>query len=167
MTEHAGRTWALDQKLARPTRAGEAALTPWVSLGYQSHALDPYQAKSLYTSDISYSGATASDVTMAFGIDLRHEPIALGGGRHLWLSGGAAYVTSLYRDNVEVTMSEAAMPGLSQSETIERQRIERFDLSLDAVVGLAKDLHLRAGYGLTADRADHEQRVRVSLDYRF
>ena len=38
VTEHAGRTWVLDQKLARPTRAGEAVLTPWVSLGYQSHS---------------------------------------------------------------------------------------------------------------------------------
>ena len=76
-------------------------------------------------------------------------------------------MTSFYRDDFEVTMSEAAMPGLSQSETIEQQRIERFDLSLDAVVGLAQDLHLRAAYGLTADRADHEQRVRVSLDYRI
>ncbi len=167
VTRHTGRTWAFDQRLARPTRTGRATLTPWASLGYQSHELDPYSAKSLYTSDISYGGASATDVTGALGLELRHDPIALGGGLHLWLGGGASYVSSLYRDDVEVTMREAAMPDLDQRETIERERIARFDLTLDAALGLARDLHLRAGYGLTADRADHEQRIRLSLDYRF
>ena len=167
VTRHAGQTWSLDQKLARPTRTADSTLTPWVSVGYQSHELAPYEAKSLYTSNVRFSGATATDVTGGIGLDLRHDAISVGGDRQLWLSGSAAYALSLYRDDVEVTMSEAAMPGLEQRETIERQQIERFELSLDAVLGLAQDLHLRAGYGLTADRTDHDQRVRISLDYRF
>jgi phospholipase/lecithinase/hemolysin len=167
VTEHAGRTWSLDQKLARPTRASAGTVTPWVSLSYQSHDLAPYEAKSLYTSNVRYSGATATDVLGAIGIDLAHDPIDLGRGRNLWLSGKAAYVASVYRDDVQVTMSEAALPGFSQQETIQRERVERFDLSLDAVLGLSPDLNLRAAYALAADRADEVQSLRFSLDYRF
>jgi hypothetical protein len=167
VTEHTGSTWAIDQKLARPTRAGRATFVPWASLGYQLHELDPYEAKSLYTSDVSFSGARASDVLGALGLDIRHEPIDLGGGKRLWLQAGASYMASLYREDVEVTMSEAALPGLSQQETIERRRIERFDLGLDAVLGLREDLNLRAAYAFSTDRVDDEQLVRVSLDYRF
>lgn len=162
-----GRTWALDQQIARPMRAAGSTITPWVSVAYQSHDLEPYRAKSLYTSDVRFSGATATDVMGGIGLDLRHDVIRLGNGRQLWLSGGATYRTSLYRDDVEVSMSEAAIPGLSQTETVERERIERFDLSLDAVLGLADDLALRAGYAFTTDRLDHDQLVRFSLDYRF
>jgi hypothetical protein len=162
-----GSTWALDQQIARPMRAAGSTVTPWVSVAYQSHDLEPYQAKSLYTSDVRYSGATATDVMGAIGLDLRPDAIGLGNGRHLWLSGGATYRTSLYRDDVEVSMSEAAIPGFSQTETVERERIERFDLSLDAVLGLDDDLALRAGYAFTTDRLDYDQLVRFSLDYRF
>jgi hypothetical protein len=106
----------------------------WVSLGCQSHELEPDEAKSLCTSDVRYSGATASAVMGGVGLDLRHDPLTLDGGRQLWLSDGAAYVTSPHRDDAEVTISEAAISGVSQRETIERTRIERFDLSLDAVL---------------------------------
>jgi hypothetical protein len=167
VTEHEGQTWSLDQKLARPTRASTGTVTPWVSLSYQSHDLAPYEAKSLYTSNVRYSGASATDVFGAIGIDLAHDPIDLGRGRQLWLSGKAAYLASVYRDDVEVTMSETALPGLSQQETIEREQVERFDLSLDAVLGLSEDLNLRAAYALAADRADEVQSVRFSLDYKF
>ncbi len=167
VSEHAGRTWALDQKIARPTRVGSNTFVPWASLGYQMHELDPYEAESLYTSDVSFSGATASDVLGALGLDVRHEPIDLGGGRHLWLKAGASYLASLYRDDVEVTMSEAALPGLSQQQTIERDQIERIDVSFGAVLGLNPDLNLRAAYAFTTDRVDHDQLVRFSLDYRF
>lgn len=162
-----GSTWALDQQIARPLRAAGSTITPWASVAYQSHELESYRAKTLYTSDVRFSGATATDVTGAIGLDLRHEAIRLGNGRHLWLSGGATYRTSLYRDDVSVSMTEAATPGISQTETIERDRIERFDLSLDAIVGLDEDLNLRAAYAFTTDRLDQEQRVRFSLDYRF
>ena len=164
---YTGNTWAVDQQIARPLRAAGSTITPWASVGYQSHDLEPYRGKSLYTSEVRFSGATATDVTGAFGLDLRPDAISLGNGRQLWLSGGATYRTSLYRDDVEVTMSEAAIPGFSQSETVERERIERFDLSLDAVLGLDDDLHLRAAYAFTTDRLDHDQLVRFSLDYRF
>ena len=167
VNDHAGRSWALDQKIARPTRIGSNTFVPWASLGYQLHELDPYEAESLYTSDVSFSGANASDVLGALGLDVRHEPIDLGGGRHLWLKAGASYLASLYRDDVEVTMSEAALPGLSQQQTIERDGIERVDVSLDAVLGLNPDLNLRAAYAFTTDRIDHDQLVRFSLDYRF
>lgn len=167
VSEHTGSTWALDQKIARPTRIGSNTFVPWASLGYQMHELDPYEAESLYTSDVSFSGAKASDVLGALGLDIRHEPIDLGGGRHLWLKAGASYLASLYRDDVEVTMSEAALPGLSQQQTIEREQIERVDVSLDAVLGLNPDLNLRAAYAFTTDRVDSDQLVRVSLDYHF
>ena len=162
-----GSTWALDQQIARPWRAAGSTVTPWASLGYQSHDLEPYTAKSLYTSDVRFSGATATDVTGAIGLDLRHDAIRLGNGRQLRLAGGAAYRTSLYRDAVEVEMSEAAFPGLTQRETVERDRIERFDLTLDAVLGLSEVLELRAAYAFTTDRLDHDQAVRFSLGYRF
>lgn len=167
VNEHTGRSWALDQKIARPTRVGSNTFVPWASLGYQLHELDPYEAESLYTSDVGFSGAQASDVLGALGLDIRHEPIDLGGGRHLWLKAGASYLASLYRDDVEVTMSEAALPGLSQEQTIERDQIERVDVSVDAVLGLNPDLNLRAAYAFTTDRVDHDQLVRFSLDYRF
>jgi len=164
---YTGDSWALDQQIARPWRAGNSIITPWASLGYQSHTLDPYTAKSLYTSDVSFSGATATDVTGAIGLDLRHDPIGLGRGRQLWLAAGAAYHTSLYRDVIEVEMKEASIAGVTQRETIERDRIERFDLSLDAVLGLSEALDLRAAYAFTTDRLDHDQAVRFSLAYRF
>ncbi len=167
VSEHTGSTWAIDQKIARPTRMGRNTFVPWVSLGYQLHELDPYEAQSLYTSDVSFSGAKAGDVLGSLGLDLRHDPIDLGGGRHLWLKAGASYLASLYRDDVEVTMSEAALPGLSQQQTIEREQIERIDVSLDAVLGLNPDLNLRAAYAFTTDRVEHDQLFRLSLDYRF
>ncbi len=164
---YTGSTWAVDQKLARPLRAAGTTVTPWASLGYQGQDLEPYEAKSLYTSDVSFSGATATDVTGGIGLDVRPDAIELGNGRHLWLSGAATYRTSLYRDDVEVTMSEAAMPGVSQRETIERDGFERFDLSLDAVLGLSEDLNLRATYAYTTDQIEHDQIVRFNLGYRF
>jgi len=162
-----GSSWALDQRIARSFGVAGSTITPWASLGYQSHDLEPYTAKSLYTSDVSFSGATATDVTGAIGLDLRHAPIRFGQGRVLQLSAGAAYHSSLYRDAVEVSMSEAAIPGVTQRETIERERLERFDLVLDAALGLAEELDLRAAYAFTTDRFDHDQVVRFSLDYRF
>lgn len=164
---HGGSSWALDQTIARPTRAAKSTITPWVSLGYQSHELEPYAAKSLYTSDLRFSGDRAIDIMSGIGLDVARDAIALGGERFLWLSGGLAYRTSLYRDDVEVEISEAALPGLSQRETIERERIERFDLTLGAVMSLAHDLHLRAGYGFSAASSEQEQWLRMSLAYRF
>ena len=167
VNRHAGRSFALDQQIARPLRTALGTITPWASLGYRSQDLEPYTAKSLYTSDVRFSGATVSDVDGALGLELRSAAIELGHGRALRLLGGATYRTSLYRDDVEVGMREAALPGLRQTETIERERIERFDLALDAVLALDDDLELRAAYAFMTNRFDHEQRLRFSLAYRF
>jgi hypothetical protein len=164
---YSGNSWSLDQRIARPLSTAAGTITPWASLGYQTNELEPYTAKSLYTSDVRFSGATATDVTGAIGLDLRHAPIQLGRGRNLQLSGAAAYRASLHRDDVEVAMEEAAIPGVTQRETIEREQIERLDLVLDVALGLAEDLDLRAAYAFTTDRVDHDQVVRFSLDYRF
>jgi len=167
VSRHDASTWSLDQRIARPTRLAATTLTPWVSLAYQAHELEPYRAASLYTSDLHFGGASVADVTGAVGLDIRRDVMPLASGRQLWLSGGVAMTTTLHRDDAEVAIREAAQPGVVQRETIERDAVQRFDLSLDAVLGLAEGLNLRAGYGLSAGEQGQDQRLRLSLDYRF
>lgn len=167
VSQHGGSSWSLDQRIARPARIAATTLTPWASLAYQQHELAPYTATSLYTSDLRYSGANVVDVIGSVGVDVRHDGIPLGFGRQLWLSGKVAMTSSLHRDDAEVRITEATQPGIVQREAIERDTIQRFDLSLDAVLGLAEALNLRASYGVVADESDREQRIGFHLDYRF
>lgn len=167
VSRHDGTSWSLDQRISRPVRAADATLIPWASLAYQQHDIAPYSAASLYTSDLRFGRASVSDVLGAVGLDIRRDPIELAAGRHLWLSAGMSMTTSLHRDDAEVEISEAAVPGVTQRETIQRDRVERFDLSLAATLGVFDALDLRAGYALAADRSEQRQQVRFSLDYRF
>lgn len=165
--QHDGRTWSLNQRVANPRRTGHTVLTPWVGLAYNSHDIAPYTAKSPYTSDVEYSGEEASEVLGSIGLQVQQDPIALGSHAMLWLDGSVAYSSSVYRDDVEVEIHESAMPGVVQSETIERDRLEQVDLSLGATLGLGEALALHAGYGLAVTPTDSAQTMRVALDYKF
>lgn len=167
VSRHDGRSWRLDQRVARPSRAADATLVPWASLSFEQHELEPYTAAGLYTSELRYGGDSVADVLAGAGLDIRHDPIAVGSGRWLWLSGGVAMTASLHRDDAELSVSEAAQPGVVQRESVEREPVRRLDLTLDAVLGLSEAFNLRAGYAFVAEATEPEQSVRFSLDYRF
>jgi phospholipase/lecithinase/hemolysin len=162
-----GDTWSLEQRLSRPTDLGYALVVPWVSLSHESHKLDPARATSLYTSDVTYRGARANEWIGQLGLDLQLAPIRLAEGRSLVLSGSARYLSSLYRDALEVSMVEAAMPGVVQRERYDRDRLDRAGLGLGATLSLSKDLDVSAALAVSSDQGEIDESMSVIAKLRF
>jgi len=162
-----GDTWSVEQRLSRPADLGYAVVVPWASVSHESHKLDPARATSLYTSDVSYSGSRANEWIGQLGLDLQLAPIRLPEGRSLVLSGSARYLSSLYRDALEVSMVEAALPGVVQRERFERDRLDRAGLGVGATLAFSKDLDVSAALAVSSDQGNLDESVSVIAKYRF
>jgi phospholipase/lecithinase/hemolysin len=162
-----GSTWALEQRLSRPSDLGFGMLVPWVSVSHLSHELAPDLARSLYTTDVQFGGSRADEWMGELGLDMQLAPIRISGGKNLLLSGSARYLSSLNRDDIEVTMTERAAPDIVQRETILRDRLERVGLGLGATLALSDDLRVGATLAATAEGGKVNESVGVTANYRF
>jgi lysophospholipase L1-like esterase len=163
-----GDTWSLAQRLSRPVNLGPTSFVPWVSVALESNKLSPGTVSSLYTSDVHFSGIRTNDWIGQVGIDLQLDPIRFGSGKTLILSSSAGYLTSLYRDDIEVSMAEAAMPGVIQRERLQRDRSYQVGLGLAASLDLGNSFLLATSLSTSSfsdGRSGNE--VNVVASYQF
>ena len=165
---HGGRTVSISQTASTNLRLGQAWLQPWVNVTHSEQQLDGYTISNPFLSDLSYSGGKVADTLASLGIVATSDPVDLGGNRRLTFSGGLSYTRSLRADDYEVTIEEAAMPGLKQTERVERNGAEVFGLRLGSAFDFGDSLSLSADYALTKQlgvEADHA--VTARFNYRF
>ncbi len=165
---HGGRTMSLSQTASTAVRAGNAWLQPWVNVTHTQQEIDGYTIANPYVSDLTYSGGRFSDTLASVGLNATGDRIALGSRAGLTFSGGLSYTRSLRMDDYEVTIKEAAMQGLRQTETVERGEVESVAFRLGSVLDLGESLSLSADYALAKQmgvEADHVITARFA--YRF
>lgn len=162
-----GSSWSFEQKIRRPMGNEFMAFTPWVSLAAQSHKINPYQAKTLYTTDTTFSATTANEWLSGIGFDWQMAPIHLGHGKKLSFGGSLNHLQSLRRDAVVVSMQEARTPGFTQRETVEREKISRTQLGFNAGMELSKNVNLNAAYATDLSKVKATQNFSLLANLRY
>ncbi len=165
---HGGRTMTLSQTASKAIRLGDAWLQPWLNITHTRQKIDGYTISNPYVSDVTYSGAEVSDTQASLGLAATADRIALDHGFGLTLTGGLSYTRSLSLDDYEVRVSEQALGGLDQTETIEREDYETFGLRLGSVLDMGEKLSLSADYALTKQTGvDANHAITARFNYRF
>jgi lysophospholipase L1-like esterase len=166
--KHGGRTMSISQTASTAVRVGNAWLQPWANITHTQQEIDGYTISNPYVSDLTYSGDKFSETLATIGLNATADRIELGTRAGLTFTGSVNYTRSLRMDDYEVTVREAAMKGLEQTETVERGEVESFGLRLGSVLDMGKSLSLSADYALTKQmgvEADHA--VTARFNYRF
>jgi hypothetical protein len=71
-------------------------------------------------------------------------------------------------DDYEVTIREAALAGLKQTETVKRDGVEMVGLRLGSVLDMGESLSLSADYALTKQMgAEADHAITARFNYRF
>ncbi|MFV0308486.1 MAG: SGNH/GDSL hydrolase family protein, partial [Desertimonas sp.] len=165
---HDGRTVTLSQTASKAFRLGGSWLQPWVNITHTRQKIDGYTISNPYVSDLTYSGAEVNDTVGSLGLNVTGDRFALGRELGLTLTGGLSYTRSLRLDDYEVQVSEKALGGLNQSETIEREGYETFGLRLGSVLDMGEKLSLSADYALSKQSGvDADHAVTARFNYRF
>lgn len=165
---HGGRTISFSQTASTAHRLGRAWLQPWVNITHTQQEIDGYTISNPYVSDLTYSGGRFSDTTASLGLNATGDRIALGPRAGLTLTGGLSYTRSLQMDDYEVTIKEAAMQGLRQTERVERDDVETFGLRLGSVLDMGESLSLSADYALTKQMGvETDHAITARFNYRF
>jgi hypothetical protein len=166
-----GRTMELSQRAGYPVAAagGAVTLTPWVQLTQRRQETDAFTMANPYTSEATYEAAAVSDTEASLGLDAAGAAIPLGDGRaRLFHFGGISYTHSLLRDDYELSITEAAVQGFTERQTVERPELRTVGLNLGAQLEVGERLSLGAGLGVSADPAlGTEESARLNLTYRF
>jgi phospholipase/lecithinase/hemolysin len=165
---HGGRTMSISQTASKALRVGNAWLQPWVNVTHSEQQIDGYTISNPFVSDLTYSDATVTDTVASLGLNATSDRFTLGGGTTLTLTGGLSYTRSLRADDYEVTIKEAAMAGLKQTETVEREGAEMIGLRLGSALEMGESLSLSTDYAFTKQmgvEADHS--VTARFNYRF
>ena len=165
---HGGRTMSLSQTASTALRVGNAWLQPWVNVTHTEQQIDGYTIANPFVSDLTYSGGKVTDTMASLGLNATSDRFTLGSDSGLTFTGGLSYTRSLRTDDYEVTIEEAAMVGLKQSETVEREGADMIGLRLGSVLDIGESLSLSADYALTKQmgvEADHA--ITARFNYRF
>ncbi len=165
---HGGRTMSLAQTASTAVRVPNAWLQPWVNITYTQQEIDGYTISNPYVSDLTYSGDSFSDTVASLGLNATADRIALGSRAGLTFTGGFDYTRALQMEDYEVTIREAALKGLKQTETVERDGVDSFGLRLGSVLDMGESLSLSADYALTKQlgvATDHA--ITARFNYRF
>ncbi|MEZ5863964.1 MAG: SGNH/GDSL hydrolase family protein [Geminicoccaceae bacterium] len=165
---HGGRTMSLSQTASKAFRLDGAWLQPWVNITHTQQQIDGYTISNPYVSDLTYSGAEVNDTVASLGLNATGDRIALDRRFGLTLTGGLSYTRSLHLDDYQVQVSEQALGGLNQTETIEREGYETVGLRLGSVLDMGEALSLSADYALTKQvgvETDHA--ITARFNYRF
>jgi|GEM_PF-1109751 len=165
---HGGSTVSLSQTASTNLRLGRAWLQPWLNLTHTEQQIDGYTISDPFVSDLTYSGGSVTDTVASLGLVATSDAFDLGGHGWLTLTGGISYTRSLRADDYEVTIEEAAVPGLQQTERVEREGAEVFEFRLGSAFEMDENLSLSADYTLTKPMGvavDHA--VTARFNYRF
>ena len=165
---HGGRTMSVSQTASTALRVGQAWLQPWVNITHTEQQIDGYTISNAFVSDLTYSGGKITDTTASIGFDATSDAFELGHETRLTLRGGLGYTRSLRADDYTVTIREAALAGLKQRETVERDGVEMLALRFGSALAMGQSLSLSADYALTKQmgvEADHA--VTARFNYRF
>ena len=74
---------------------------------------------------------------------------------------------SLSRSSVNVAVTEAKQPGVTQREDIERAKLRRTILGLNASMDVSRNLNFTAAYATDLQRAKESQRVNLLANFQF
>jgi hypothetical protein len=164
--ERSASGWSMESKLRYNWRsANDSLFTPWMSLTHQGTTIDPATLSTLYTTDVTYAKTSATELLAGIGLDMSFAPIQLTGGRKLHFGGGITHQQSLYRDSIAIGMTEAG--GARSTEIIERSKVFRTQLALNAMMEVSKQVSLRAGYSVEVERPQATQSVQLQANVSF
>ena len=167
-----GSTLRVGQRVGWDFETAALTLTPWAELSYQRQKTDSFTVADPYVSDLTYRSSPMSETSAAVGITLALAPIELGDLGWLHLGGSLGYDHGLTADDYEVSISEAAVKGYSQRETIPNEPDRSIDLGLAASWEATPGVAVTAGYrldasvGQEADR-DTQHLVTAGVTWRF
>ena len=158
--------WSMESKLRYNWRSPSNALfTPWMALTHQGTSLNPATLSTLYTTDVTYAATSASELLAGIGLDVDFAPIQFSGGRKLQFGGGINHVQSLQRDAITIGMIEAG--GARSTEIIQRSKVSRTQLALNAKMDVSKRVTFRAGYSVELERPAATQSVQLQANMSF
>jgi phospholipase/lecithinase/hemolysin len=161
-----GKIWSFETKLRRPMGNDQMLFTPWVSLSSMRQTMSAYDAQTLYTVDTRYQMNALTDTFAGVGFDVQSHPVLVGRGMELTLGGGLSHTTSLSRSDARVTMTEIGR-NFTQSETLERERVERTRLGFNADLAVSRNFRLSATYATHLQNVKGTQAVQFSANYSF
>ena len=161
-----GEVWSFESKIRRPMETGNFLITPWASLTTYRQKLGAYTAQTLYTVDTRYEMNALTDVYAGIGFDLQSQPISVGRGMSLTFGGGLSHSMTTYRSAARVTMTEVER-NFSQSENLDRSRIERTRLGLNADLAVSRNVNLTAGYAAHLQDVKGTQTVSLRANVSF
>ncbi|QCB44824.1 GDSL-type esterase/lipase family protein [Hydrogenophaga sp. PAMC20947] len=158
--------WSMESKLRYNWRSpSDSVFTPWAALTYQGTSLNPATLSTLYTTDVTFAGTRANELLAGIGLDVGFAPIQFSGGRKLQLGGGINHLQSLHRDSITVGMTEAG--GTQSTEIIQRAKISRTQLALNAKMDVSKRITFRAGYSFELEQPQSTQNVQLQANLSF
>lgn len=165
---HGGRTVSVSQTASTDLRVGQAWLQPWVTVTHTEQTIDGYTISNPFVSDLTYSGGKITDTLASIGVTATSDPFDLGGDRRLTLRAGLGYTRSLRADDYVVTIEEAALPGLKQTERVARDGAEVVGLRLGSAFEMGESLSLSADYAWTKQSGvEADQAITARFNYRF
>ncbi|GAA6140509.1 SGNH/GDSL hydrolase family protein [Hydrogenophaga sp. 5NK40-0174] len=161
-----GKIWSFETKLRRPMSNSQMMFTPWVSLSSMRQSMSAYDAQTLYTVDTRYQMNALTDTYAGIGFDVQSHPMLVGRGMELTLGGGLSHITSLSRSDARVSMTELSR-NFTQSETIERDQVQRTRLGFNADLSVSRNFSVSATYATHLQDVKGTQAVQISANYSF
>ena len=158
--------WSMESKLRYNWRsANDSVFTPWVALAHQGTTLNPATLQTLYTTDVTFAASRASEQLASIGLDVDFAPFLFSGGKKVQLGGGINHLQSLHRDSIKVGMIEAG--GAQSSEIIQRGKVSRTQLALNAKMDVTKKITFTAGYTVELEQPRATQNVQLRANLQF
>jgi len=165
---HGGKTMSISQTASTAIRLGYSWLQPWVNVTHSRQETDGYTISNAYLSDLTYSGTEASETMASLGLNATTDRFAIGHDAGVRFSGGLSYTRSLAMNDYEVSIREAAVAGLSQTETVERDNVEMVGLKVASELDMGESLSFSADYALTKQMGvDADHAITARFNYRF
>jgi lysophospholipase L1-like esterase len=164
---HGGNSLTFDQRLTRLHDLGAITLAPWVGVTHQYHRLDAATVSSAYTSDVRFDSTSYNEQAAGAGLYASFRPWYVGSLGLMQLGGHIGHWQVLDREDLTLTMREANLPGVVNTQVIEGERISRQEASLNLQLRLNASTDFGIGIALQQEEANREQSYYLQVSHRF
>lgn len=158
---------AIQQQFSGILRVQGMAFAPWLGVTHRSVSMDDNTYRTLYTSRTHVSSDSYSELVLGNGVQMFGQPIALGYGNTLQLSGSFGVEQSLHRSDVSLQFAEAALPGVRQNETVSLPGFTRQTGGISARLALSQGVDITLGYSVTEENGDQSDLGMLTLTHQF
>lgn len=162
-----GSSVSLQQTFLHPLVFGNFALVPWLSLDHAQHSLNAATLRSPYTSDAQFSATDYSELLGGAGVEAKFSELNLQRLGRLDLSGSLGFWQELWSHNPKVQITESALPGVVQRETIRSPSMQTTRLGLGAKLQLDPQTALELDFVLQNEPSGSQEFFGLSAIRRF